>query len=718
MRLQLGSAGEQKRDESLSPLSDSDNSFSAPGRRLNTQYQDAEPEPQGTREPRFSNDSIGDIELGNVPLLPDDFDRGNSFESTLSDLDYQHQDVPRSRVTARDPSFDCSSSWLFYQWLRGPIPPKIFHIEPRFPHWQAAPARLVDRWVKGPTAKIALLVTVLIVWIAVFFSLVKSSITDQEILGYGQPVSLSCHARLWYVNLALAALRQDWGLNWDQILILFIRSNATECGLNGDLCRPFDDQSFAFRCPSGCSAAILLEPYNVGAEEYNYRPLVVGGRTFKNNGPMSGPYRGDSSICASALHAGVIDDATGGCGILHRTGLQDKFENVTKNGIASIDFQSNFPMSFKVTRQASSSGSSEAKLVECSDIRWSLFAFTLVFTVILSMTITSPPVFYASIFFIVWFQVAMASDPPSSSGYYSLVSTGLGRFLPGAFVGFVLYYFCVWRTLHNLDAHIDKTVLWLGGCWVGALNTDTFDRIPISRLTPHDLEQQPGAIPALIIIISCLVFITFLQAEGFRREGRFFSQLRVYGALVLGVLILVAVPHMNLRIHHYILSLLLLPGTTLQTRPSLLFQGILVGLFINGIARWGFDSILQTPASLLDGGRLGTIPPNIDPPQIPDLNHVVINFPELPPSVDGIGVIVNDVLRYQEFKSKDSSSIPALDWKREHSGQEEYFRFGYVHINALGGVWYEDFSDAATWRATGQYLIPGSTAPAGYGESE
>ena len=499
-----------------------------------------------------------------------------------------------------------------------------------------------------------------------------------------------------------------------KILIILFRSNATDCGLNGDLCRPFDEQSFAFRCPSGCSAAILLEPYNVGPEEYNYRPLVIGGKSFKSNAALSGHYRGDSSICASALHAGVIDEATGGCGILHRTGLQDKFENVTKHGIASIDFQSNFPMSFQVTRQASSSGSSEAKLVECSDIRWSLFAFTLVVTTILSLTVTSPPAFYASIFFIVWFQVAMASDPPSSSGYYGLVSTGLGRFLPGAFVGFVLYYFCVWRTLHNLDAHLDKTVLWLGGCWVGALNTDTFDRIPISRLTPHDLEQQPGAIPALIIIVSMLVFITLLQAHGFRREGRFFPQLRVYGALVLSVLILLAVPNMNLRIHHYILSLLLLPGTTLQTRPSLLFQGILVGLFINGIARWGFDSILQTPAALLDGGRLNTIPPNIDPPQIPDLNHVIINFPELPPAVDGIGVIVNDVLRYQEFKSKDTPSIPALDWKREHSGQEEYFRFGYVHINALGGVWYEDFSDAATWRATGQYIIPGSNATFGY----
>lgn len=636
-----------------------------------SRYKDDE-DSEGAGEARHSGD-YGDLELGNVPLLPaeppDDY--RDSSDSDLEEFGRQQ--------TRCDPSFSCTLAG-FAAWCRGPVPPHVYRINPWFPKWQAAPARLVDRWVPRRAMKIALLLVGLLFWVAVFFSSLKASVAEQEVLGYGQPVKLSCHHRLW--------------------------NNATDCGLDGELCLPFDDQSFAFRCPSGCAAAILLEPYNVGDQEYNYRSQVIGGKPSKSDGHNSGIYRGDSSICASALHAGLISDAKGGCGILHRRGERNQFESVTLNGIESMVFMPHFPMSFVLTRETSSSGSSEAKLVECVDIRWSLFAFTVVFTTVLSMTVTSAPAFYSAIYFIVWFQVAMASDPPTS-GYYNLVSIGLGRFFPGAFVGFVMYYFCVKHTLRNLDAHLEKTVLWLGGCWVGALNTDTFDRIPISRLTPHDIQQQPGAATALFIIVGLLIVITLVQAHAFRREGRFLPMLRLYAGMIFCILILIAVPHMNLRIHHYILALLLLPGTTLQTRPSLLFQGILVGLFINGIARWGFDSILQTPAALLDGGKLGTTLPQLSPPHIKDQDHLVFSFPKIPPRVDGVTVLVNDVQRYQSFKPRDGNSVEEFAWSRRFSKELEYFRFGYVHINALGGVWYEDFSAAATWAIDGNFSYPG-----------
>jgi hypothetical protein len=49
-----------------------------------------------------------------------------------------------------------------------------------------------------------------------------------------------------------------------------------------------------------------------------------------------------------------------------------------------------------------------------------------------------------------------------------------------------------------------------------------------------------------------------------------------------------------------------MPGTAFVTRPSAIFQGFLLGLFLEGIGRWGFDSILETPASLIGDGTLGT----------------------------------------------------------------------------------------------------------------
>lgn len=49
-----------------------------------------------------------------------------------------------------------------------------------------------------------------------------------------------------------------------------------------------------------------------------------------------------------------------------------------------------------------------------------------------------------------------------------------------------------------------------------------------------------------------------------------------------------------------------MPGTAFVTRPSAIFQGFLLGLFLEGAGRWGFDSILETPASLIGDGTLGT----------------------------------------------------------------------------------------------------------------
>lgn len=49
-----------------------------------------------------------------------------------------------------------------------------------------------------------------------------------------------------------------------------------------------------------------------------------------------------------------------------------------------------------------------------------------------------------------------------------------------------------------------------------------------------------------------------------------------------------------------------LAGTAFVTRPSAIFQGLLVGLFLQGAGRWGFDSILETVEQLIGDGTFGT----------------------------------------------------------------------------------------------------------------
>ena len=336
------------------------------------------------------------------------------------------------------------------------------------------------------------------------------------------------------------------------------------------------------------------------------------------------------------------------------------------------------------------------------------------------------------------FQTGLASDPPSLTDYYSLLSVAFGRFLPACFCGWVTYRYTVKRTLTGLTAQFEKTILWLGPAWVGALNNQTFDKIPIQRLTPHDLKAQPGAVPALIIVVLSIFFIALGQAWAFRVEGRMPRYLVIYCTFVGALLLMLAVPGLNLRIHHYILALLLLPGTSFQNRPSLIYQGLLVGLFINGIARWGFDSILQTPGELLQGVQRGTLIPAASVLAL-GAKNITFNLGPLPRwdakakvVYDGISVLVNDVERFRgysddrsywddgpgdgnftwtwhrhaagSYSEQQDDTVSLLDEPEDLDAEAkrqlpEYFRFAY-----MGGSGTGDFGKAGKWTGEGEWV--------------
>ncbi|KAF2841284.1 hypothetical protein M501DRAFT_1000451 [Patellaria atrata CBS 101060] len=553
------------------------------------------------------------------------------------------------------------------KWMKGPQPPRPYRIRPYFPAIQEAPIRLLERYAPKRKHKILILVALYFCWLLSFSLVLHKSAFASDVPGYGSPVRIGCTARYW--------------------------RDGNGCGINGNQCRPFANNTLTFRCPANCKRVEVVNPHAVGGRSVNYRSLVIGGPTDEEDSMSSGIYRGDSFICGSAIHAGMVRNKDGGCGVLEFKGEQQNFPSKKKNGIRSISFDSYFPHTF---------GFVEGTASQCKDLRWPLLAVSLTFTVLLSLFTTFPAVFFVTEFTAIFFHVALASDPPELTNYYSLISLALGRFLPAAFCAAAFYRYCVHYPLTGLTAQIEKTILWLGGCWVGALNNYTFDKIPIQRLTPHDIKQEPGAIPALIIVVLSIFCIALGQAWALRIEGRLPKYLAIYGIMCISLLLLVAIPKMNVRIHHYILALLLLPGTAIQNRPSLLFQGLLVGLFINGIARWGFDSILQTPAELRGDARLGTPLPTILPPIIHN-NIGTTMAPNItfewdkpfPHGWDGISVLVNDVER---FRGYEDAPVDSFTWIREHEGLPEYFRFAFMRGSRSG-----DFSKAATWYADGGY---------------
>ena len=556
------------------------------------------------------------------------------------------------------------------KWVKGPQPPVELKINPFFPKLQAAPVRLLDRYLPQRKQRILLLLLLYAAWALTWSLMLKHHSTAGYIKGYGKPSNLWCGASFW--------------------------SHGNACGLNGNNCRPFSSAHMTFRCPANCKATHLLENHTVGNQTVRYQGLVVGGPNSDNPDGMP-IYRGDSFICQAAIHAGVISNDEGGCGVATLVGEQTDFRGGLRNGIESLSFPSTFPRSF--TFQSLSASQAQCP----GDSQWGLFAVTAVALVLLSLFTTSPGVFFFSTFFIMFLHVGLVSDPPNMSSFLELLSLACSRLLPAAFIAAIWHRYCAVPLLGGLNAQFEKTVLYLGFCFIGALNNYTFaPLIPIERLTPHDLAQ-PGASVALAIIVISILAIVIGQIHFIRISGNMPKYLKIYIAMVVALIILLVLPGLRLRIHHYIIAILFMPGTAFRARPSLIYQGLLLGLFINGIARWGFASIIETPAALGEPGNgdgqswWGAQSPNVTAMVSSDASNVTFNWGELPQDdgVDGVSILINDVERWRGYIDEElyweQDEVTIKRRKREMK-EPEFFRFAWMSGSETGryskpGVW-------------------------------
>ena len=557
------------------------------------------------------------------------------------------------------------------KWSEGPPNAQPYRIKPFFPQIQEYPLRLVSKFLPAAKRRFWTLFFFFSIWLITFVLVKRQGNITTEIAGWGQPQPVGCGATYW--------------------------GSGNACGVDGNDCRPFEGSGYAFRCPAKCGEYQVLNPRAVGDQEVIYRPMVVGGPSNDVN-PEEAVYRGDSFLCSAAVHAGIVSNAKGGCGVVKLVGRGQNYLSTQRHGITSVSFDSYFPLSFQFIPDISCTS---------QDSRWSLLAISVVFTTVLSIFTASPALFFFPTFVGVFWTVGMATDPPSYTSVAAMFSNVIGKFLPAMFCSWVMYEkMGVRRTLTGLTAQVEKTVLWLGACWVGALSNYTFDFIPIQRLNAHDLSQQPGAKAALSIIIIVLVVIVVTQVWFFRQEARLLTYLKLYAIFLFGIIIALVLPGLNLRIHHYIIALLLLPGTSMQMRPSLLYQGLLIGLFINGVARWGFDSVLQTSAALQgDAQKNSPLPvihdPVIDLSTLPGVQSNITFTWDLPAltQYDGISVLVNDVERFRSYFA-DVDTKDQFVWQRNTTLElPEYFRFALMDGSDSG-----DYTKAGIWTADGQWV--------------
>ncbi|ANB13329.1 hypothetical protein AWJ20_1615 [Sugiyamaella lignohabitans] len=523
-------------------------------------------------------------------------------------------DAGQERYNPRYPDLGPRSYWRIL--MDGPEVPKEPHVTMIFPKLQTYPNTIAKMF---PTfVKRTILVVYLFMWSLIFMVLANESILSSPMIGDEHADLLRCSAvpQVWYG-------KNDW------------------CGLNGEDCYGSNTgKVFRFKCPADCiKESWTYSETPVGGYESVYRPYVIGG----NN-----TYRADSYVCGAAVHRGIVSNRAGGCGMIRFTGPKlNGFISEKSHGIESIGTEAEFPASYEFL------DTSGLSLSGCYDLRVIIISVNIILSLIFGYFVSHPGLFLYGLTIAGFWTVILASNPPLAGGEEladaELISLGFRRLLPALLSTYVIYGFSTKPQLKDLEANFSRMVFWVSGFWIAILENYVFAALPLDRLTPHDLNAQPGAWLALIILVSVVLSIAIGQAYVIWRLGKFKPYIQYYLLVIALLIALSFVPNQTLRMHHYIWTLILLPGTGFKTTPSLFYQGLLVGLFVSGVARWDFDSILQTYEQLRRGA--------------PTFKGGFAKFGE-PAIIEGGGVLKNITLLWQSLsdaRQSDESIDTAWD---------------------------------------------------------
>ncbi|THH06945.1 hypothetical protein EW145_g3726 [Phellinidium pouzarii] len=459
------------------------------------------------------------------------------------------------------------------------------------------------------------------------------------------------------------------------------------CGLDGQTCGPFDNSSLNFRCPAQCHSVILANPRTIGNIQVVGVPLVVGG------GDEDHTYRGDSFVCSAAVHAGLFKDSTGGCGSLELVGNFTNFLSLTAHGLTSAPFPTVFPLSLRY--------GSTSPFSHCSDLRNYALAFNIIVTALLFLLLMPRPIFlYWSLVCIGFWHVSLFSQPQD---YPPALDVAFQGFLPTLFVAYAFWRLAFRFTLPAFSqAPLERSVWYLAAFWPGVLLNIVTEKMPIDRLVASDIDGNKGALTAVIILVVIVFVIVINQIRVIRKTGWLPHYLAWYIAGGLVALVLSQLPGLQLRLHHYIFAMVMIPGTGFPTRLSAIYQSFLLGMFLNGIAAFGFDSILQTAADLRrDAAQGSALPSFITNSTTYNMSLPLSNqsifwnaIPDSKDGWDGFALLVDDVERYTGTAL--NFSLAALQ-----EGIPHFFRLAFQSEGTSG-----DFTRAATLWPNGTWVDP------------
>ncbi|KAI9337875.1 hypothetical protein DFJ73DRAFT_628761, partial [Zopfochytrium polystomum] len=505
------------------------------------------------------------------------------------------------------------------------------------------------------------------------------------------------------------------------------------CGLNAVDCLIDENATFSYRCPANTLSTILLNPRIVGTTTVVYRPLVVGGAP----GPSdvvntslfaTGTYRADSFLCAAGIHGGQISNYLGGCAtiqFLASAPPHTGFLASNQNGISSVAFDSSFPIAFRFLL--------DNGIRNCWDLRWTILAINVILSFFFVLLFGGD--FGARLTFWVlsvlgFWHIALVSNKRSD---VPPISDLVGVFFPYMFLLETFWTFAFSKFLPSYDSMPLERALWnLSGFWVGTMYDAVFSSIPIDRLTADSLTTRPGTLVAVIVIALVVLLLALIQLHTAWRSGFLLQHLIFYGSIGVSIAVLTSATKLQLHVHHFAVGAALVPMAGFATQLSTILGWVALGIASDGVARWGFDSLLQTTDELRRDGALGsgtpqfvvnatffangtavsTEPPVVGGVRLDGFRNVSIGWADGAVSrksagYSGFSLLVDDVVKLRGNLTSYTFFLAPLqaygyDWYLD--SVPHYFRVAYLTAdNSSHG----DYTDSATLTAGGNKWIPG-----------
>ncbi|KAI9096144.1 hypothetical protein DFS34DRAFT_581656 [Phlyctochytrium arcticum] len=431
----------------------------------------------------------------------------------------------------------------------------------------------------------------------------------------GTPQYISCTSQLW-----------EW--------------KVESCGLNGTYCFPFSNQSFVIRCPSMCHQTFNQNKRWLGDSQVGFmQPWVVGGGNSN--------YRAESWLCPSAIHAGIVSSVWGGCAAVNVVGPSSNYESTSANGLTSLAFPSWFPKSYRLRAIPSS---------YCTDFSWGILPIFIIFILLFPLLHPSRGGFIFALVTSGFWYIIFINIPNHSESW---TSGAWGNYLVALTYTFVLWRLFVRHTVPSPSRFPLDLFLFYTIPFYFALHMETITA-PLANfgLTSRAFRETTTLI-VFVVAVPIVVTVCLVQLWFIRRHGVLGKYILGYGLAIIAYFLLPAILSLHVHLHHYILGIILLPLTRLQTRPGFLMQGFCLGLVIQGLGRWGPASPFDTSFQNLAGDEAVWIPRPafaIDPVALRDNGTVSWRFQDagsasttidtgLP--YDGYSVLVNDVEMYR-----------------------------------------------------------------------